>query len=336
VGLLKIPIKKKASNKDKTLGVNLPGTPTPNGVHDAAEPSVPIPFIDRISVTVKVPEGEGAWLIHKGIWPQVEDPAVFMPAKKSPGYNSAWRLQLSSVINASHWPHFQYAYEGKVATGLRIEFVPVDLGPDGLMELHSILTSLVPNGWAYFIKHGRITRIDVAVDLPTARMDEFHMLPKQGATVKVWKSDGKLQTFQHGGVKGNHTQIYNRKAKRIAQGKPWAGKEGVRVERRLKNQQMPLMDLPSLSNPFASLTLVARHPLKPPKEANEYVWRLFLNAAEHMTLPAALDLLPVEKRTAYRAHLKTQAMKWWNVDAIWGHWPAMLHELGIASPSSWT
>ncbi len=336
MGLLKIPIKKKASNKDKTLGVNLPGTPASNGVPNKADTSVPIPFIDRISVTVKVPEGEEAWLIHSNIWSQVGDLAVFMPVKKASGYKRAWKLQLSSVINASHWPHFQYAFEGKVATGLRIEFVPVDIGPGGLVELHSILTSLVPNGWAYFIEHGRITRIDVAVDLPAARMDDFHMLPKQGATVKVWKSDGKLQTFQHGQAKGNHTQIYNRKAKRVAQGKQGAGKDGVRVERRLKNQQVPLLDLPSLANPFASLSLVARHPSKPQMEGKEYIWRLFLNAAEHMTLSAALDLLPVEKRTAYRSHFKAQAMAWWNVDAIWEQWPAMLQELGIASPTSWT
>jgi len=175
------------------------------------------PFIDRISVTLKVPEGEEAYLIHSNIWTQLDDTAVFVQAKKTAKYRRAWRIKLPSIVNAAHWPHFQYAYEGKTATGLRIEFVPADLGYEGLLELHSILTSIMPNGWAYFIEHGRVTRIDVTVDLPAARMDEFHFLPTQGATTKVWKSNGELQTFQHGSSKGNHTQIYNRKAKRIAQ-----------------------------------------------------------------------------------------------------------------------
>jgi len=193
----------------------------------------------------------------------------------------------------------------------------------------------MPGGWGYFVKHGRITRIDIAVDLPAARMDEFHALPKQGATIKVWKSNGTLQTFQHGTAKGNHTQIYNRKAKRIAQGKPWAGKEGVRIERRLIGQQLPLKHLSTLLNPFASLQLVTRHPAKPPEEPKDYIWRLFLNAAEHMTLSSALSTLPTEKRTVYRAHLKTQGIESWDVEAIWASWPAELEELKIASLASW-
>ena len=144
------------------------------------------------------------------------------------------------------------------------------------MELHSVLTSVVPNGWAYFIEHGRITRIDVAVDLPTARMNDFHVLPKQGATTKMWKSDGMLQTFQHGIKDGNHTQIYNRKAKRIAQGSPWAGKEGVRVERRLIGQKLTVKGLPNLANPLSSLKLVQRHPTKPEMEKSDYIWAHFL------------------------------------------------------------
>ncbi|MFA7441265.1 MAG: hypothetical protein WCZ66_09910 [Sphingomonadaceae bacterium] len=109
----------------------------------------------------------------------------------------------------------------------------------------------------------------------------------------------------------------------------------MRVERRLIKQQLPLKELVKLPNPFVSMKLVTRYPHKPPQEAKEYIWTLFLNAAEHMTLPAALGHLPVEKRTLYRAHLKTQNVSWWDVDAIWGNWPTTLHELKIASPGSW-
>ncbi|MFA7440487.1 MAG: hypothetical protein WCZ66_05905 [Sphingomonadaceae bacterium] len=218
MALLKIPVKKKdGSNKEKTLGEKHPDTVPPSPSQSHLDTPMAFPFIDRISVTLKVPEGEEAYLIHSNIWTQLDDTAVFVQAKKTAKYRRAWRIKLPSIVNAAHWPHFQYAYEGKTATGLRIEFVPADLGYEGLLELHSILTSIMPNGWAYFIEHGRVTRIDVTVDLPAARMDEFHFLPTQGATTKVWKSNGELQTFQHGSSKGNHTQIYNRKAKRIAQ-----------------------------------------------------------------------------------------------------------------------
>lgn len=319
---IKIPKKKASSNKDKTPG---------KSVVEIA----PIPFIDRISVTLKVPHVDDALAIHSNIWSQFDDGAVFQWAKKGPNYKIAKRIKLPSVIDAAKWPHFQYGHDDGMATSLRIEFIPADLGHQGMLELHSILTALVPNGWAYFILHGRITRLDVALDIPTARMDEFHFLPLQGATTSVWKSDGKLQTFQHGKPKGSHTQAYNRKAKRIAQGKSWKGKEGIRIERRLIGQQILLKELPALPNPFASMALIERYPSQPPAEAKTYVWSLFLNAAEHMGVPAAMALLPEEKRSTYRAHLKTEKLKWWDVGVIWKNWPVTLDELKIATLNAW-
>ncbi len=265
----------------------------------------------------------------------VKDPEVFKGTKKHSSYKWAKRIMLPSVIDAHKWPHFQYAQADEQATSFRIEFVPVDIGVQGLLELHAVLASLVPNGWDYFVEHGHITRIDVAIDLANMLMNEFHFLPKQGATVKVWKSDGTLQTFQHGKANGNHTQIYNREAKRKAQKKPWQNKEGVRVERRLIGSKLPLKQLATLPNPFASIALVERHPNPPPLEKKPYIWQLFLNAAEHTSLPTALDLLQSDKRTMYRAHLKDQKMPWWDIDAIWLQWPAVLDELKIASTKHW-
>lgn len=333
---IKIPKKKTSSNKDKTFGENIAGADDPSLVQSHLNPEAIIPFIDRISVTLKVPAVDDAAAIHGNIWAQFDDVAVFQSAKKGKSYRIAKRIKLPSVIDAAKWPFFQYNYDDGMATGLRIEFIPADIGHQGMLELHSVLTSLIPNGWAYFIEHGRITRIDIALDIPTARMEEFHFLPTQGATTSVWRSNGKLQTFQHGQPKGNHTQIYNRKAKRIAQGKSWKGKEGIRIERRLKGQQLALQALPGLPNPFASMALIERYPSQPPTEKKEYVWALFLNAAEYMGIPAALALLPEERRTAYRAHLKTEKLKWWDADAIWKNWSVTVDGLEISTLKSWS
>ncbi len=75
----------------------------------------------------------------------------------------------------------------KLATRLRLDFVPVDLGPQGIQDLHIVLITLMPGGWEYFLKHGKITRLDVAVDFPGLAMDDFHFLPTKGATSTVFR-----------------------------------------------------------------------------------------------------------------------------------------------------
>ncbi len=103
------------------------------------------------------------------------------------------------------------------------------------MELHAVLSSIIPGGWAYVIKHGHITRIDIAVDIPNVRVDEFLFLPKQGTTSREWATNGHLETLRLGKPKGNQTLVYSVKKKRLAQGKSWPENSKVRIERRLRN-----------------------------------------------------------------------------------------------------
>ena len=253
--------------------------------------------------------------------------------------NFKWakRITIPSLVDHKKYPLLQAAISGKQVTALRIDFVPVDLGEKGLSELSSVLGALMPDGWGYFVKHGRLTRIDVAVDFPKVLIDDFHFLPLQAATTKQWRVNGKLETYTHGKPAGNHTAIYDRKTKRIAQGKSWIGKEGMRIERRMKPPSIAkLTDLVKLPNPFKSMRLVSM-PTAPPAEQTKmlYVWDLFRRAADAEGLVGALALLPEEKRTLYRKHLDANTQPWWNPDAIWKNWPKMLDELKIGTKSAW-
>lgn len=58
-----------------------------------------------------------------------------------------------------------------------------------------------------------------------------------------------------------------------------------------------------------------------------FVWELFKCAVQDNGLPAALALLPLERRTLYRKHFKAHNQPWWQPDAIWAKWPGMLEEL---------
>ena len=229
-----------------------------------------------------------------------------------------------------------YDKSGQKILQYRIEFVPVDLGPKGIKELHAHLSGYLFWGWGSFVKYGRITRLDVALDVPKAAIDSFYFLPLQGAYSRQWGVDGTLNGYSHGKRTGNQTVIYDRKEKRAFQGKSWEGKEGVRIERRLKTPQLSLKELDDLPNPFKGMNMVSM-PEAPPSEQKKmlYVWNLLWRAADAQGLPAALALVPEEKRTLYRKHLKDYTEPWWEPLGIWQKWKPMLDELKIASPKAW-
>ena len=68
------------------------------------------------------------------------------------------------------------------------------MGADGFVELQSILMCLMDYGWGSVIEHGKITRIDIAVDLPNTRPAAFAVLPQQALVTKDWVVNGKLET----------------------------------------------------------------------------------------------------------------------------------------------
>lgn len=321
VTLIKIKKKKGVSNKEKTLG-NVTNFQT-----QSAHLSTPasLPFIDRIYLVIKVPNLSDGTAIYSNLWSQMDDKDAFQPSKKSSGYQLARRIVLPSVEDLKKHPHMEFGIEGKLVTRIRLDFVPVDLQGQAINELKAALTSLLPDGWFYFREHARITRLDVAVDFPQLQMDEFHVLPAQGLTTTSWRSNGALQTFQLGKTSGNHTSIYDRGAKRKAKGKGWQGKNGVRVERRLKKISLPLSELGSLDNPLEAIAFVKRSPPAPPEEKKPFIWSLFLHAASANGLPHALALLPIDKRTMYRKHLAKHPLEWWDAVGTWKNWPTQLH-----------
>jgi hypothetical protein len=273
------------------------------------------------------------WKAH---WPAVGDKEIFKPARPSKGYHRAYRMALPSVAKATKWPTYEIKFADDCITNLRIDFIPVDLGSDGMVDLHSVLITLMPDGWGYVVKHAKVTRLDVALDFPLVEMDDLLFLPQQGVTTRVWASNGTLKSYQLGKSNANCTMIYNRKAKRIDKGQAWKGKEGIRLERRLRHLQMPLSDLATLSSPFECLTPVNNVQGPPPGEEKAYQWPMFMATVEQRGLGPALALLPTKKRTVYRTHLKQHCAPWWDPVAFWQGWAASLDALKLIDPNTWS
>jgi hypothetical protein len=322
---LNITYVKKPSNKTQTLPEN--------------PPKAPKPFIDKITVVLDPATERDAYYTHHELFTVLDDKELCKDAGKGAKwgpYKVAKRLMLPSLVDEKKYPLLQYAYSGQKADQLRLEFVPVDLGHDGMTGLHAALAMMVNGGWGYFVKHGRVTRIDVTVDIPNTRMDQFLFLPQQALTTMQWNVDGHLQSLVFGKENGNQTLIYSRSAKRLAKGQDWAGKPEVRIERRLRNlKNMKVSGLPSLPNPFSAMQMTLNLP-GPPPDGKDWEWSIFEDSVKIRGLNAALALLPEERRTKYRKHLAAHPQPWWNPDAIWAQWPAMLDELKIASAKAWS
>jgi hypothetical protein len=95
-----------------------------------------------------------------------------------------------------------------------------------------------------------------------------------------------------------------------------------------------LLDLAAMKNPFAGMVLVTSMPAAPPG-GPPYVWPLFCDSVAVRGLDLAPKLLPKHKRTAFRKQFATASPPWWDPDATWTHWPAVLDDLKIASPKAW-
>ncbi len=260
----------------------------------------------------------------------LKNPQFFKEGKKWGQFSVSKRVVLPFIIDSKKWPVLQYRHESGYAKQLRLEFSPVDLGSTGLDDLHVALVTLIPDGWPFVLQNGRITGIEVSVDVPKVDINDFNVMPQQVTTARSWSTGGKLETLVLGKSKGNQTKLYNRAAKRKAKGQTSPHYEGTRIERRLRLvHNLPLIKLPSMPNPFLGLKMVALPPSKPPSEPKSYMWEMFMDSVAQRSLPVALKLLPIEKRTLYRAWLAQYPVGWWDPATIWSHWPEYVMQSGL-------
>lgn len=328
--VIKISRKPNGSSNKSQTPVQMDDQSVPEPPAHGPDPASLIPFIDKISVVLTVPKEQDAVDIYGSLIAKPPDPQVLKPAPASSikGYKQrAWRIVIPSLASHKKWPHLQLGYDptSKLAQSLRIEFSPIDLGLQGMTALHVNLISQIPDGWAYFQEQGRITMIEVTLDIEGIGMEDFHILPAQATASATYKRNGKLETLYLGKSKSNQTKIYDRGQKRISKGQGWSGPPTTRIERRLKlAKPLQLADLGSLPNPFADLKIIASASGCPPEEEKSnkaYLWSLFMDSVRVRNLNASLALLPTKKRAMYRKWLAKHSTSWWQPADIWAHWP---------------
>jgi hypothetical protein len=264
-------------------------------------------FIDKISITIAVP-GDHLASVWEAVEAAIKVTAIFQKAHWSPNahWSSGYKInRLISCTGTEERVRFQFGPKDGKPPHCRLEFNPHKMGFDGISGLDSVLEAIFTEGWDYVVKNGRVSRLDVAIDLPGVRMDQFLFLAHQGATYQKFATNGHLETFYFGTSKGNQTRIYSKKKEQLAKGKSF-GKSVVRVERTLRNLNMTIADLHQLTNPFAKMVLTVQTP-EPPQWEKPKVWSMFEDSVHVRGLTAALALLPEQRRSKYRKYLKQKS-----------------------------
>jgi hypothetical protein len=273
------------------------------------------------------------------IMTQTKDSELFNSAPNKQPFNRAWRVAVNCIPHSKKWPVLMASFDKTAQQTLkfRVEFSPIYLGNNGMNELHAALMMLLDGGWNAFAEHGRVTKIEITVDLPDVTVDQFGVVPKQAMYRQAWGKDGHLETIVLGKAAGNQTKIYNRGKKRTDKGQKWPGPVTTRVERMLRPQGLPLTGLAAMKNPFAGIAVPANSIGPPPDEPETkgYLWTLFQDSIQVRGMEAALALLPEAKKATYRAWLKQHQVPWWDADAIWASWPEYIDNIGIGNLHKW-
>lgn len=313
----------KHSNETQTLLKSCQNTPL--GPYTIIPPIVSSPFIDKISLTLTLPEGLRKYFDQ--VMAQLGSySASFQFAKATPQYKYTRYL---AVGGTSERVYCQIGAKSSAAADMRLEYNPHKMGNSGMNGFYKFLVEFFPegyDGWNFIMETARVSRIDVAVDVSNIRMDEFLFLPPQGMTSQRFGYDGHLQTYTLGKPKGNQIRLYCKSDEQFAKGFA-KGPALVRVEQTLRNLKMSPINLKKLSNPFAKMTLL-KHCAPPPPGGNKSQWSMFQDSIQGRGLTAALALVPQARRTQYRKYLAHyEKIQWWSPNTIWEAWPQALQEV---------
>ena len=93
----------------------------------------------------------------------------------------------------------------------RFEFNPTKIGPDGLSYIRKFIDSVTGIGTNALFANGKVTRIDIALDLPGLSLDEVIVRSKGQRKHGVYTSQtSRLETLYLGSVKSNRTVAYTK------------------------------------------------------------------------------------------------------------------------------
>ena len=146
---------------------------------------------------------------------------------------------------------------GRIGADIRLDYNP-KCGRAGFQQILSVLGRVLPReDLTVFLTQAKVTRLDLAIDLPDLTLNDAIVRLKSTRKHGVYTSPrGEPETTYLGGARSNRAVAYNKPADCKAM------PSRLRIERRLK-PGVRLPELINLSNPFSGVIAVATAPLRP-------------------------------------------------------------------------
>jgi len=300
-----------------------------------------------------IPATDGSYQISPGITvltdcvqitAQIKDPVeqegtssvAYDCCKDHVGYKTFWsgnkkyHLTFQKFIKGSP-VLFEVKPKDKSRPFFRLKFNPSKLGADGIDTLKSIVDCMIYYGWQHLLKVGRITRIDIAVDVENISLDGLSICPNMPLKSTIYERSGLTGTIYLGSSKSpKQWRIYNKTMEQCEKGKQVDGPTIVRIERTIRTS-VKMFNIVKLKNPFDDIA-VGAFPACPNKVSEKH-WAMFLDSCKLRGANSALALVSDKKtRSKYRKVLKNAKFDWWDSEDLLFKWLATFCNTGILSP----
>ncbi|QBK30145.1 hypothetical protein [Roseitalea porphyridii] len=202
----------------------------------------------------------------------------------------------------------------------RLELNPSNFEPHDWIELEAFIASSTNFEWQTFVWKGKITRLDLAIDMPGRQLSELLFGSSRKQKHGVYGDRNSYPETQYFGASNrSRVVVYDKQ-------KPPKKKPLLRLERRLYPAVFGA-DLIALKNPFCGIrawhvSILDCLPPSPYKQQIEDSLRL-------RGINRGLSELPKPDRNILRKALKSQGSADAEFEALWEDWPKVLDQYNI-------
>jgi hypothetical protein len=204
----------------------------------------------------------------------------------------------------------------------RFEFNPSVIGRDGLDQLRSFIDSQFETGTRHLFSNGKITRIDLALDLDGLALEQVIVrgLGSRKHSVHTGQN-GEIETCYLGSGTKNRVVAYTKESEDAT--------KFLRLERRMK-PYFNGCELRTMPNPFTKVQMVSTNSLLP--HLDGMIPRQFFDSVRMRGIGRAIAELPPKQRKSIKnvmADPSNSLMP--SIEQVWDSWPDLLYQSGLGA-----
>lgn len=284
--------------------------------------------IDKLSVVVDIPEEEHQPFCE-GVWDAAKELAEgFSHPFNKGAYNTALNLHVPEAHSGFSKDSIRLTCDPKKAgtAFVRLEFNPDRLGVNGVDHLRASCGWLFNGGYQQVVNGGKVTRLDVAVDISNVSVEDLIVTKKGVRKYCCFGKNGFTETSYLGAPKKSQATVYDKAKELAAKHKQPPAYPLTRIEMRLC-PNVPLKDLVGLKNPLLKVAAYDLATSELPLSKAQKAW--FGDSCRIRGINGAIEQLPADERPAYLKALKGASSSWWKPEEIWTSWPTLVAALGL-------